>query len=112
MADLRFFADPDADARGPYMVDYVAAAIKPSAIAQQQQQRAPPPMEAANGDGVPQVAPPLIPMTVEQQRFDNKEAAVQYGGARPSQMQANGTNGLIIAGLFIGGMLVYLRTKQ
>lgn len=106
MGDMRFFADSDPGAYEPRFVDYAAAAIKPQALAQQRA-----PMEAANGDGVPQVGPPLVPMTVEQQRMDNKDAAVQYGGARPMQAQASGVNGLILAGVFVGGVLFYLRNK-
>jgi hypothetical protein len=106
MADLRFFADPDPSGSAPQFVDYAAQAIKPQALAAQVA-----PMEAANGDGVPQVGPPLIPMTIEQQKMDNKSAAVQYGGARPNQGQANGISGLIVAGVFVGGVLLYLRNK-
>lgn len=108
MSDLRFFADPEDASRAPQFVDYEKQALKGAAL---EYVRNKPPMDAANGDGVPQVGPPFVPMTIEQQKQDNKSAAVQYGGARPMQSEANGASGLALAGLFIGGMLLYIKMK-
>lgn len=109
MSDLRFFQDPEDASRAPQFVDYEKNALKGAAL---EYVRNKPPMDAANGDGAAQVGPPLVPMTIEQQKLDNKSAAVQYGGARPMQSEANGASGLALAGLFIGGMLLYIKMKQ
>lgn len=108
MSDLRFFQDPEDASRAPQFVDYEKNALKGAAL---EYVRNKPPMDAANGDGAAQVGPPLVPMTIEQQKLDNKSAAVQYGGARPMQSEANGASGLALAGLFIGGMLLYIKMK-
>jgi hypothetical protein len=65
------------------------------------------PKPAASESGLPQVAPPMIPATVEQQR----SSAVQYGGAAPGAMTPTDRSALLIGAAVILGSIVYMRSK-
>lgn len=87
-----------------HMVDYPEG--RPSSGGKEQALR---PLDAANGQGVPQVAPPMIPATIEQQR-NHRDAAVQYGGSRP--YDNSGQSSLAMAALGVGGLLLWMRMRD
>ena len=63
------------------------------------------PKEAASGDGPAQAAPPIVPLTPEQQR----SAPGSYGAARPFRVADKST--LLPAGAVVVGGLVYISRK-
>lgn len=65
----------------------------------------PPPKTASSNDGVPQVAPPIVPAVIEQQ----SNSAVQYGGANPFSSQDRSAL-LIAAGVVLAG-IAWMRNK-
>lgn len=87
-----------------YMVEYAGG--KPSSGGKEQAQR---PLDAANGQGVPQVAPPMIPATIEQQR-NHRDAAMQYGGSRP--YDTSGQSSFAMIALGVGGLLLWMRMRE
>lgn len=65
------------------------------------------PKAAASASGMAQVAPPIVPATVEQQA--RVSAATQYGGANP--FSTTDRSALLIAGGVLLAGIAFLRSK-
>mgnify|MGYP001470668738 CR=1 FL=1 len=71
---------------------------------------APPGPKGAADDTAPpaQAAPPLVPVTAEQQQYVSKQE--QYGGARAG-LDGSDKSALAILGLAVVGGLLWMRSK-
>lgn len=87
--------------RDGYMVEYAGG--KPSSGGKDR------PLDAANGQGVPQVAPAIVPTTIEQQR-NHRDSSVQYGGARPHDNSGQSSFAAIALG--VGALLLWMRMRE